>query len=154
MWVHALVEGGVRAVPDIGFSFFEPDGRLWPDWINSQPDLQAVSIFCGGCKIHAELRAHSETVEDIALFHRAVRPDVTFILGWDPRGGAIRRLPARGSTSSPRDLQRMAYGLAQRRRLLGRVRDSVARSARECFFLNCAENDRAYLPPVRGLEAA
>src|SRR4030088_3434744 len=76
-----IVEAGVRAVPDIGFSFFEPDGRLWADWINSQPDLQAVSIFCGGRKIHAELRAHRETVEDIALFHRAVRPDVTFILG-------------------------------------------------------------------------
>ena len=78
---HELVEAGVRAVPDIGFSFFEPDGQLWADWINSQADLQAVSIFCGGRKIHAEVRAHRETVEDIALLHRAVRPDVTFILG-------------------------------------------------------------------------
>ncbi|MGH8378936.1 MAG: hypothetical protein ACRER7_08260, partial [Gammaproteobacteria bacterium] len=41
-----------------------------------------------------------------------------------------------------------AYGLAQRRRLLGRVHDSVARSARECFLLNCAENDRTYAPVV------
>jgi len=30
----------------------------------------------------------------------------------------------------------------------------VARSARECFLLNCAENDRAYASILRGLEAA
>jgi hypothetical protein len=37
----------------------------------------------------------------------------------------------------------MAYALAQRRKLLaGRAR--TARSARECFLLNCAFNDRLY----------
>src|SRR6266567_2293723 len=111
---HELVEAGVRAVPDIGFSFFEPDGRLWADWINSQPDLEAVSIFCGGRKIHAELRAHRETVEDIALFHRAVRPDVTFILGGihaaerlvDYRRAAPHRHLAIGTRVLPPQLRR------------------------------------------------
>src|SRR5260370_1018805 len=96
---HELVEAGIRAVPDLGFSFFEPDGRLWADWINSQPDVRAVSIFCGGRKIHAELRAHRETVEGIALLHGALRPDVAFILGGihslerliDYRSAAARR---------------------------------------------------------------
>lgn len=151
---HELVEAGVRAVPDIGFSFFEPDGRLWADWINSQPDLQAVSIFCGGRKIHAEVRAHRETVEDIALLHRAVRTDVTFILGGIH---ATERLVDYRRAAPHRHLvicNGMAYGLAQRRRLLGRIHDSVARSARECFLLNCAENDRAYASILRGLEAA
>ena len=151
---HELVEAGVRAVPDIGFSFFEPDGRLWADWINSQPDLRAVSIFCGGRKIHAEVRAHRETVEDIALFHCAVRPDVTFILGGIH---AAERLVDYRRAAPHRHLvicNGMAYGLAQRRRLLGRVHESVARSARECFLLNCAENDRAYASILRGMEAA
>jgi hypothetical protein len=112
-----------------------------------------VSIFCGGRKIHAEVRAHRETVEDIALFHRAVRPDVTFILGGIH---AAERLVDYRRAAPHRHLvicNGMAYGLAQRRRLLGRVRDSVARSARECFLLNCAENDRAYASILRGLEA-
>src|SRR3989441_7448329 len=57
---HELVEAGIPAVPDVGFAFFEPDGRLWADWINSQRQLQAVSIFCGGRKRHTEVRAHPE----------------------------------------------------------------------------------------------
>ena len=93
----SCVEARLPAVPDVGWSFFEPDGRLWADWINGQPDLQAVSIFCGGRKIHAERRALRETVEDIALFHRAVRPDVTFILGGIHAPERLRRLPARSS---------------------------------------------------------
>jgi len=151
---HELVEAGVRAVPDIGFSFFEPDGRLWADWINSQPDLQAVSIFCGGRKIHAEVRAHRETVEDIALLHGAVRPDVTFILGGIH---SLERLIDYRRAAPRRHLvicNGMAYGLAQRRRLLARGHDQVARSARECFLVNCAENDRAYESVLHGLEAA
>jgi hypothetical protein len=48
----------------------------------------------------------------------------------------------------------MAYGLAQRRRLLARGRARVARSARECFLINCAENDRAYASVLHGREAA
>jgi hypothetical protein len=38
----------------------------------------------------------------------------------------------------------MAYALAQRRRLLENHGTPVARSARECFLLNCAHNDRTY----------
>lgn len=49
---HELVEAGACAVPDVGWAVFEPDGRLWAEWINEQPDLEAVSIFCGGRKIH------------------------------------------------------------------------------------------------------
>jgi hypothetical protein len=37
----------------------------------------------------------------------------------------------------------MAYALAQRRKLLA-GRTWTARSARECFLLNCAFNDRLY----------
>ena len=147
-------EAGVPAVPDVSFSFFEPDGRLWAEWINSQPQLQAVSIFCGGRKIHAEVRAHRETVEDIALFHRAVRPEVAFILGGIH---ALARLADYRRAAPGRRLvicNGMAYGLAQRRRLLARGHDAVARSARECFLLNCAENDRAYASILRGLEPA
>jgi hypothetical protein len=61
-----LREAGLPAIPDVGFSRFEPAGRRWAEWINGQPDLRAVSIFCGGKRIHAERRAHVETVEDIA----------------------------------------------------------------------------------------
>src|SRR5438552_3891890 len=150
---HELVEAGVRAVPDIGFSFFEPDGRLWADWINGQRDLQAVSIFCGGRKIHAEVRAHRETVEDIALLHGAVRTDVTFILGGIH---SLERLIDYRRAAPRRHLvicNGMAYGLAQHRRLLARGRDQVARSARECFLINCAENDRPYEVILHGLEA-
>ena len=151
---HELVEAGVPAVPDVSFSFFEPDGRLWAEWINSQPQLQAVSIFCGGRKIHAEVRAHRETVEDIALFHRAVRPEVAFILGGVHAPARLvdyrRAAPGRRLVIC----NGMAYGLAQRRRLLTPGSDLVARSARECFLLNCAENDRAYASILRGLEPA
>jgi len=83
-----------------------------------------------------------------------VRPDVTFILGGIH---AQERLVDYRRAAPHRHLvicNGMAYGLAQRRRLLGRAHDSVARSARECFLLNCAENDRAYASILRGLEAA
>jgi hypothetical protein len=154
---HELVEAGACAVPDVGWSLFEPDGRLWAEWINKEPELQAVSIFCGGRKIHAELRAHRETVEDIALFHMAVRPGVTFILGGVHAAARLadyrRAAPGRRLVV----VNGMAYGLAQRRRLLlaphGGV--GVARSARECFELNCVENDRRYSAILKcGLEAA
>ena len=151
---HELVEAGLPAVPDVGFSLFEPDGRLWAVWINSQPDLAAVSIFCGGRKIHAELRAHRETVEDIALFHRAVRPEVAFVLGGIHSFGRLfdyrQAAPGRRLVV----VNGMAYGLAQRRRLLAPLREAVARSARECFLLNCAANDRSYAAILRGGEAA
>ena len=35
-----------------------------------------------------------------------------------------------------------------------KARDLVARSARECFLLNCAVNDRAYASILHGKEAA
>ena len=150
-----LVDAGLPAVPDISFYLFEPDGRLWAEWINSQPTLQAVSLFCGGKKVHASKRHLRETLEDIALFHQAVRPDITFILGGVH---APQRLAAYRSAAPGRRLvfcNGMAYALAQRRRLIGQPHH-VARSARECFLLNCAHNDHAYaeLLPVRGLEAA
>jgi hypothetical protein len=140
---HEFREAGLPVIPDVGFSRFEPDGRLWSKWVNSQPDLRAVSVFCGGVKIHAERRAHRETVEDVALLHKVVRPEVAFVLGGvhaskrlaDYRRAAPTRLLCNG----------MAYALAQRRRLLGGARDRrVARSARECFLVNCAYNDRLY----------
>jgi hypothetical protein len=92
-----LREAGLPAIPDVGFSRFEPDGRLWAEWINSQRDLQAVSIFCGGKRIHAERRAHLETVEDIALLDQTVRPGVAFVLGGvhSPRRLADYRRAAR-----------------------------------------------------------
>ena len=140
---HLLVEAGVRAVPDISFYYFEPDGRLWADWVNDHRDVQAVSLFCGGKKVHASKRALRETVEDIALFHRAVRPDVTFILGGVH---APERLAAYRQAAPGRRLvfcNGMAYALAQRRKVLG-AHAPVARSARDCFLLNCAHNDRTY----------
>ena len=144
LYYIALVEGGLPAVPDIGFSFFEPDGRLWADWVNSQPGLQAVSLFCGGRKVHASRRALAETLEDVGLFHRAVRPDVTFVLGGVH---APERLAAYRRAAPGRQLaicNGMAYGLAQRRRLVESRTEPVSRSARECFLLNCAANDRIY----------
>jgi len=140
-----LVEAGVPAVPDIGFSFFEPDGRLWAEWINSQPHLQAVSIFCGGRKIHAEVTANRETVEDIALLHQAVRPDVTFILGGIHT--PARLVDSRRAAPGRRLVicNGMPYALAQRRRRLHRsLERSAARSARDCFLLNNDFNDRVY----------
>src|SRR2546422_336821 len=83
----------------------------------------------GGRKIHAEVRAHRETVEDIALLDRAVRPDVRFILGGIH---SLERLIDYRRAAPRRQLvicNGMAYGLAQRRRLLARGRDQVARSA-------------------------
>ena len=151
---HELVEAGVPAVPDVGFSLFEPDGRLWAEWINSQPSLEAVSIFCGGRKIHAEVRAHRETVEDIALLNRAIRPDVTFILGGIHSPARLieyrRAAPRRRLVI----VNGMAYALAQRRRLLGSRPAPIARSARECFLLNCRLNDLLYTKILRPAEAA
>jgi hypothetical protein len=142
---HELREAGIAAIPDVGFSRFEPDGRRWAEWINDQPGLHAVSVFCGGRKIHAEHRAHRETVEDVALLHEAVRPDVRFVLGGVH---APKRLADYRDATLGRPLtvcNGMAYALAQRRRLLGQAGAApVARSARECFLVNCAYNDRAY----------
>jgi len=143
-YYHRLVEAGLPAVPDIGFSFFEPDGRLWAEWVNDQSGLQAVSLFCGGQKVHANKRHLRETLEDIALFHRAVRPDVAFVLGGVH---APDRLAAYRQAAPGRQLvfcNGMAYSLAQRRRLLARSARAAARSARECFLLNSAHNDRVY----------
>jgi len=143
VFYHLLVEAGLPAVPDISFYFFEPDGRLWARWVNDHPEVRAVSLFCGGKKIHASKRALRETVDDIALFHNAVRPDVAFILGGVH---APDRLNSYRQAAPGRRLvfcNGMAYALAQRRRLLG-THPFAARSARDCFLLNCAENDRAY----------
>jgi hypothetical protein len=154
VFYHLLIEAGVDAVPDIGFSFFEPDGRLWADWVNRQSGLHAVSLFCGGKKIHASKRALRETLEDVSLFHRAVRPEIAFILGGVH---SAERLAAYRRAAPGRRLvicNGMAYGLAQRRRLLVRGHDAIARSARECFLRNCTENDRRYASILHGQEAA
>lgn len=142
---HEFREAGLPAIPDIGFSRFEPDGRLWAEWVNGQPGLRAISIFCGGRKVHAERRAHQENVEDVALLHGAIRPDVAFVLGGVHAPGRLldyRRAAPRRRLAV---CNGMAYARAQRRRLLdGERREQVARSARECFLLNCAHNDREY----------
>lgn len=143
-YYHRLVEAGLAAVPDVGFSHFEPDGRLWAEWVNDQPGLQAVSLFCGGQKVHASKRHLRETLEDVALFHRQVQPDVVFILGGVH---SATRLNAYRTAAPGRRLvfcNGMAYALAQRRRLLAAPNQTVARSARECFLLNTAHNDRVY----------
>jgi hypothetical protein len=141
---HELLEWGLSVVPDIGFSLFEPDGRLWAEWVNGQPTLRAVSLFCGGRKIHADRRAHTETIEDIALFHELVRPDVAFVIGGvhatDRLADYRRAAPGRRLSF----VNGMAYSLAQRRRLLDFSARAVARSARDCFLLNCAHNDSVY----------
>ena len=149
VYYNMLAEAGIRAVPDISFSFFEPDGRLWADWVNQQHGLKAVSLFCGGKKIHASKRALRETLEDISLFHRAVRPDVAFILGGVH---APARLAAYRSAAPGRRLvfcNSMAYALAQRRKVLSE-HSVVARSARECFLMNCSHNDRLYSEILNG----
>ena len=141
---HELLEAGLPAIPDVGWSLFEPDGRRWADWINSQPQLQAVSLFCDGRKVHASRRALRETIEDIALFHRAVRPDVAFFIGGVH---APERLAAYRRAAAGRRLticNGMAYALAQRRRRLGSHDSRTAWSARECFLHNCAYNDHTY----------
>jgi len=143
-YYHRLVEAGLPAVPDIGFSFFEPDGRLWAEWINNQPGLQAVSLFCGGQKVHASKRHLRETLEDIDLFHKQVRPDVGFILGGVHSPSRLNAYRAAAPGRRLTFCNGMAYALAQRRRLLAGPSLAVARSARECFLLNAAHNDRAY----------
>jgi Winged helix-turn helix len=97
-----MVEAGLPAVPDVGWSVWDPDGLRWAEWINGQPRLRAVSIYCGGQKIHAERRAHLESVEDLALLHRAVRPEVAFI--------PLRRLVTTIEGKNPRQL-RFRYAL-------------------------------------------
>jgi hypothetical protein len=143
LFYHEACEAGLPILPDISWSLWEPDGRLWAEWVNAEPDLRAVSIFCGGKRIHAEQRAHLETVEDLALFHQAVRPEVAFVLGGvhSPR----RLLDYRRATPDRQLLvcNGQAYALAQRRRLLGGGQVG-ARSARECFLSNCAWNHRVY----------
>jgi Domain of unknown function (DUF4417) len=144
IFYHEAIEAGLPILPDVGWSLWEPDGRLWAEWINGQPDLGAVSIFCGGKRIHAERRAHLETVEDVALLHQAVRPDVAFILGGvhSPRRLLDYRRAAPGRRLSVCNGQ--AYALAQRRRLANGVAMAAGRPARECFLLNCAWIDHAY----------
>ena len=86
-----------------------------------------------------------DTVEDLALLHHATRPDVALVLGGVH---APERLADYRRAAPKRRLSvcnGMAYALAQRRRLLdGGSGRAVARSARECFLLNCALNDRLY----------
>lgn len=143
LYYYSLVEAGVRAIPDISFYFYEPDGRLWAEWVNRNRDVQAVSLFCGGKKIHASARALRETLEDIALFHKAVRPDVTFVIGGVH---SPQRLAAYRQAAPGRRLvfcNGMAYALAQRRKLLGQPTSApAALSSRDCFLANTAFNDR------------
>ena len=149
---HELLEAGLPAIPDVGWSRFEPDGRRWADWINSQPQLQAVSLFCDGRKVHASRRALRETIEDIALFHQALRPDVAFVLGGVH---APERLAAYRCAAPGRRLticNGMAYALAQRRRRLDGLDRRTAWSARDCFLDNCAHNDRAYAQILSGTD--
>jgi hypothetical protein len=136
-----LVLAGVPAIPDVGFFFYEPDGRLWAEWVNRNLEISAISVFCGGRKIHAERRALIETVEDVARLHQAVRPEVAFVLG---SVHAPERVRLYHDAAPGRRLcfcNGMAYATAQRRRLLDRHAAPVARSTRECFLLNCAHLD-------------
>jgi hypothetical protein len=144
VFYHEALEAGLPILPDVAWSLWEPDGRLWAEWVNAQVELRAVSIFCGGKRIHAERRAHLETVEDIALFHEAVRPGVAFVLGGvhSPRRLADYRRAAPGRRLAVCNGQ--AYATAQRRRLLDGQVGAGARSARECFLRNCAWNERVY----------
>src|SRR5262245_46712121 len=138
LWYHQAIEVGLPILPDIGWSLWEPDGRLWAEWVNGQPGLRAVSIFCGGKRIHAEGRAHRETVEDIALFHQAVRPAVAFVVGGvhSPRRLLDYRRAAPGRRLAVCNGQ--AYALAQRRRLLSGEAVPGGLSTRECFLRNCS----------------
>jgi len=140
-----MAAAGLPVIPDIGFSLFEPDGRLWAEWVNAQTGLMAVSLFCGGRKVHADRRAHRESVEDIALFHEAVRPDVAFVIGGVH---ALARLADYRRAAPGRTLcfcNGMAYSVAQRRRLIGeRKAPLFARSARDCFIQNSDHNDVVY----------
>lgn len=144
VWYHEAIEAGLPVLPDIGWSLWEPDGRLWAEWVNSQPGLCAVSIFCGGRRIHAEGRAHRETVEDIAVFHQAVRPEVAFVLGGvhSPRRLLDYRRAAPGRHLAVCNGQ--AYALAQRRRLLSGEAGPGGLSAHECFLRNLAWIEEAY----------
>ena len=147
-----LREAGLPAIPDVGFSRFEPDGRMWAEWANSQPDLRTISIFCGGKRSHAEQQAHCESVEDLALFHQAVRPGVAFVLGGVH---APQRLADYWRAATGRQLvicNGVAYAVAQRRRLLGVRQQLAARSAHECFEANVRYLDHVYAR-VLGVEA-
>ncbi len=146
-----MAAAGLPVVPDIGFSLFEPDGRVWADWVNTQTGLQAVSLFCGGRKVHADKRAHRESVEDVALFHEAVRPEVAFVIGGVH---ALTRLADYRQAAPGRRLcfcNGMAYSVAQRRRLIGeRKAPLLARSSHACFSRNARYNDRAYAQVLDG----
>src|SRR6266536_137669 len=150
IWYHEALEAGLPVLPDLSWSLWEPDGRRWAEWVNAQAGLAAVSIFCGGKRIHAERRAHLESVEDVALLHDAVRAEVAFALGGvhSPRRLLDYRRATPGRQLAACNGQ--AYALAQRRRLLGEPEAPVARSARECFLRNCAWNDRVYAAVLEG----
>jgi hypothetical protein len=120
---HELREAGLPAIPDIGFSLFEPDGRMWAQWVNSQSGIRAVSLFCGG---------------------RKVQEDVTFVIGGVHAPDRLRDYRRAAPGRRLCFINGMAYSLAQRRKLLNSSLPRVARSARECFLINCAHNDRAY----------
>lgn len=155
-WIvyHEMIEAGLPAIPDISWSIWEPDGRLWAQWVNSQPGVRAVSIYCGEQRIHAERRAHRESVEDVALFHRAVRPNVAFVIGGIHSPARLRdyRLATPGRQLVICNAQ--AYSLAQRRRLLGEAPALAARSARQCFLLNCDWCTQAYRAILDGFPDA
>jgi hypothetical protein len=145
-WIfyHEALEADLPILPDVSWSLWDPDGRLWADWINGQPSLRAVSIFCGGKRIHAERRAHLETVEDLAALHESVRPAVAFVVGGVHSPTRLRdyrrAMPGRQLVIC----NAQAYSLAQRRRLLaGKVPDGSL-PARECFLLNCKSCTAAY----------
>jgi hypothetical protein len=151
-WLYQeMAAAGLPVIPDIGFSLFEPDGRLWAEWVNQQSGLQALSLFCGGRKIHADKRAHRESVEDIALFHQAVRPNVTFVIGGVH---SLQRLADYRRAAPGRQLcfcNGMAYSVAQRRRLIGeRKAPLFARSPRDCFIRNSQHNDTLYEQVLAG----
>lgn len=133
---HEMLQQGLPAVPDVSWSVWDPDGRRWAEWINGQPGLRAVSIYCGGQRIHAEKRAHRETVEDLALFHDAVRPEVAFVLGGVHSPARLRDYRRAAPGRQLVICNGQAYALAQRRRLLDPASGSAARSARECFLRN------------------
>jgi hypothetical protein len=152
-----MVETGLPAVPDVGWSVWDPDGLRWAEWINRQKGLAAVSVYCGGQKIHAERRAHLESVEDLALFHGVVRPEVAFILGGVHSPQRLRDYRAAAPGRQLVICNAQAYSLAQRRRLLGAAGPDVrvARSARECFLHNvswCAQAYDALLGGSDGVE--
>lgn len=152
---HEMVEAGLRVIPDVSFSMFEPDGRLWAQWINDQPGLHAISLFCGGRRLHADRRAHRESIEDVALLHEAVHADVSFVIGGVNSAERIRAYRAAAPNRRLHFCNGAAYATAQRRRLLdGSADQTVARSSASCYMRNCAHNDRLYAALLRPARAA